>query len=121
MDTGSEAYTQGLVVDGLARLGREQETLEEIQRYLRTMEAAGKHPVYGKIANALYLFGRREEALEYWQRDVAAAPLDAGKLRSLGDYCELLDEPEEEAFWRARAEALRKTSGPQTQPWLSPG
>jgi RNA polymerase sigma-70 factor (ECF subfamily) len=120
LDTGSEAYKQGMVMDGLAKLGREQETLEEIQRYLRTMEAAGKHPVYGKIASALHLFGRREEALEYLQRGAAAVPLDTGKLLSLSTYCELLDQPEEAAFWAARAQAVRKTSGRQTQPWLAP-
>ena len=121
LDIDKEPYRQGAILASLARLGREQETLREIQRYLRTMEAAGKHPVYGKIGSALYLFGRREEALQYCQRGVAAVPLDAGRLRGLGAYCELLDRPEEGAFWRARAEALRKTSGPQTQPWRSRG
>ncbi len=119
-DPDSDPWRQGWIVEWLAWLGREQEALREIQRYVGAMEAAGKGPVCMKIGNALYLLGRREEALQYWQRGAAGVPLKAGRLRSLGSQHELLGQPEEAAFWRARAEALRRTSGPQTQSWLPP-
>jgi tetratricopeptide (TPR) repeat protein len=120
LDREAEAYRQGMVVEGLAYLGREEEALREIQRYLRTMEAAGKRPIHGKIGNALDLLGRREEALEYDQRAVAAAPLLSSRLRGLGSDYQALGHHEEAAFWWARAQGLRKTAGPRTQPWLPP-
>ena len=120
LDTEAEAYKQGRVVEWLAYLGREEEALREIQRYLRTMAAAGKRPVYGMIGNALDLLGRREEALEYEQRAVAAGPLNSSSLRCLGSNYQALGHHEEAAFWWARAQGLRKTAGPRTQPWLQP-
>jgi len=120
LDIDNETYAQVGIVEWLARLGREQETLREIQRYLRTMEAAGKRPVYDAIARALRELGRLEEALQYYQRAVAATPLDAGVLTYLGYAYIQVGKPQEAAFWRARAEALRKTSGPPEPPWPAP-
>jgi len=120
LDVDNEAYRQGGIVEWLARLGREQEALREIQRYLRTMEAAGKRPVYDAIGAAFCALGRLEESLQYYQRGVAATPLGAGGLSALVWIYERVGQPEAAAFWRARAEAMRKTTGPQSQPWLPP-
>lgn len=121
LDPDNTPYRQGSIVKRLAWLGREQEALQEIDRYLRTMEAAGRRPDYYTVGEALWLLGRQEEALEYFQRGVAGRPLGAGELRSLGWRYESLGQPEEAAFWRARADALRKTRGPHTHDaWLKP-
>jgi len=120
LDMEHEPWTQAGIVEWLARLGREQETLEEIQRYLWTVEAAGRRPLYDHIARALRELGRLEEALQYCQRAVAATPLDAGVLTYLCYGYDRVGKPQEGAFWRARAEALRKTSGPAEPPWPEP-
>jgi tetratricopeptide (TPR) repeat protein len=120
LDTTAEPSIQGWLPEWLAFLGREEEALREIRRYVRTMEAAGRPPAHEKIGDALDRLGRREEALEYFQRWLAATPLDPRALGHLRDACDALGRRDEAAFWGARAQAMRKSSGPQPERWLPP-
>ncbi|MGD8240437.1 MAG: sigma-70 family RNA polymerase sigma factor [Armatimonadota bacterium] len=118
LDPDHRPWKQSGLATPLAQLGQEREALRHVQGYLRTMAAAGARPMYMDIARALSLLGRPQEALEYRRRDVAAKPLDVGPMHAMEWACQELGQAEEEAFWRTRAEALRKTSGAQTRPWL---
>jgi tetratricopeptide (TPR) repeat protein len=112
LDRADNPWNQACLMASLACLGPEAEALRELERYLHTMQRLRKSPVCSTVGWALQRLGRREEASGYLRRAVAATPLSALSLHLYSDHCEQLGPSQEATFWRARAEAMRKTTEP---------